>query len=506
MIDATPLLRAYASWRGTQLDRQDPASVQERLLLRLVRHAARTEFGQAHGFAGIRSVADFQGQVALRKYENFWRDWWQPRFPILENVTWPGRIPFLALSSGTTSGATKYIPVSRAMIRANRRAALDTLVHHYRNRPATRILAGCNFLLGGSTDLKREAPGVYSGDLSGIAAVRVPLWARPWYFPLPNLALIADWERKIDLIARASLRTPITALSGTPSWLLVLFERLAGLRPASPRRLVSFYPRLELLVHGGVNFAPYQARFAEWLEASHAELREVYPASEGFIAIADRAPREGMRIILDNGLFYEFVPVAELDADHPPRYWIANAEPGADYALVLSTCAGLWAYVLGDVVRVLDRNPPRLLVVGRTSYFLSAYGEHLTGEEIEGAVLEAATTMRVSVVEFSVGPEPGEGARGRHVFVIELEPGHSVLSAAFAQALDARLCQLNEDYRAHRRGGQMDLPRMVLARAGLFTDWMRARGRLGGQNKVPRVINDTALLESLLDFATASHK
>jgi hypothetical protein len=498
VIDATPLLRVYAGIRVARLAHEDPISVQRRALLRLVRRAAVTRFGREHGFDAIRSIAGFQARVPLRRYEDFWQLYWQPVFPQLRGVTWPGRIPALALSSGTSTGSTKYIPISPAMARSNRLATLDVLAHHLNNYPRSHLLGGRNFMLGGSTDLRQEAPGVRSGDLSGLAAAAVPPWAQPWFYPPREIALLADWERKIDLLAQYSPAADIRSIAGTPSWLLLFFYRLASRHPEAPRRLSSFYPRLELIIHGGVNFAPYRPRFDPWLEGSKAKLREVYPASEGFIAVADRGPDEGMRIILDRGVFYEFVPVDELPAPSPTRHWIKSAELGVDYALVVSTCAGLWSYVLGDVIRLVDRSPPRLLVTGRTSYFLSAFGEHLTGEEIEQAVLTAAAEVGIGVTEYSVGAETAE-ARGRHVVVVEFvrPPGCNALDQ-FGVTLDTALSAANDDYRAHRQGGQMLPPRVVAAREGAFAGWMRGRGRIGGQNKVPRVIGDADLLASLL--------
>lgn len=497
MIDATPLLRVHAGIRLAQLAREDSIAAQQRTLLRLVRRAAATRFGHEHGFDAIRSIEDYQARVPLRWYEDFWQLYWQPAFPQLGGTTWPGRIPALALSSGTSTGSTKYIPVSSAMARSNRLATLDVLTHHLNNYPRSRLLGGRNFMLGGSTDLRQEAPGVRSGDLSGLAAAAVPLWARPWFYPPAEIALLADWERKIDLLAQYSPAVDIRSIAGTPSWLLLFFDRLASLHQDAPRRLSSFYPRLELIIHGGVNFAPYRPRFDSWLEGSNAKLREVYPASEGFIAVADRGPDEGLRIILDRGIFYEFVPVDELAAPSPTRHWIKSAEPAVEYALVVSTCAGLWSYVLGDVIRLVDGSPPRLLVTGRTSYFLSVFGEHLTGEEIERAVLAAAAEVGVEVAEYSVGAETAD-PRGRHVFVAEFVrcPGKAL--DAFGRSLDSALSAANDDYRAHRHGGQMLPPRVVAARKGAFAEWMRGRGRSGGQNKVPRVIGDADLLASLL--------
>jgi hypothetical protein len=509
MIDATPLLRVYGHFRLARLARQIPAEVQEQQLLRLVRHAAGTRFGRAHQFDRINSVADFQRQVPLRGYDDFWRDYLAPSFPNVVDAAWPGRIPYFALTSGTTTGRTKYIPVTAEMCRSNRRAAIDLLVHHCANRPHSRIMSGRNFMLGGSTALHQDAPGTNSGDLSGIAAADVPWWARPYYFPPRALALIEDWERKVAILAERSLHERILSIAGTPSWLLLFFERLAALRPQAPRRLAAFYPHLEMLVHGGVSFAPYRDRFAAWLEGGHAELREVYPASEGFIALADRGPGDGLRMLLDIGLFFEFIPVEELGAAAPRRHWIADARTGVDYALAISSCAGLWAYMLGDVVRLIDRDPPRLLVIGRTSYFLSAYGEHLTGEEIEQAVLEAAGAIGRQVTDFSVGAAPAshDTPQGRHVFVVEFSggefsggPPEPETLARFAADIDAALSRRNDDYRAHRTGGQMLPPRVLAVPAGGFAAWMKARGRLGGQNKVPRVINDAALLGALLEF------
>ncbi len=505
MIDATPLLRLSAARRRRQWAAEDPAAIQERVLQRLLRRGASTLFGRRHGFAELGGVADYQKAVPLRRYEDLWREYWEPAFPRLAGRSWPGPIPYLALSSGTSTGTTKYIPVSREMIAANRRAALDLLVHHLENRPGSRVLAGRSFMLGGSTALKVEAPGVRSGDLSGIAAVEIPFWARSRCFPSPEDALIADWERKIERLAPLSLEADIRSISGTPSWLLIFFDKLAGLRADRSRRLADHYPDLELLAHGGVNFAPYRRAFEERLDGSHAELREVYAASEGFIAIADRGPGDGLRLILDNGLFYEFVPVEVLGEAAPARHWIATAETGVNYALVVTSCAGLWSYVLGDTVRLVDRSPPRLLVTGRISYSLSAFGEHLIAEEIEGAVAAAAAAIGDSIADFSVAPvyPEKEGERGGHLFLVEFAgetPGEAALSV-FADRLDRALSAANADYAAHRAGDYgMLAPRLRILPKGGFQAWMKSRGKLGGQHKVPRVITDPDLLRELLEF------
>ncbi len=505
MLDATPLLRLYARMRLGQLARLDPVAAQERELRKLLHAAADTRFGRDHGFGTIRTVKDFQARVPLRRYEDFWAAYWKDGFPRLDAVTWPGTIPYFAVTSGTTTGVTKYIPCSSEMVRANTRAAADMLTFHVANRPKSRILAGRNLMLGGSTDLEEQAPGIYSGDLSGIAAANVPFWARPRFYPPRETALLADWEEKVARMAAGSLRADIRSISGTPSWLLLFFDKVAEIAGTS-HRLADLYPKLEGIAHGGVSFAPYRARFAALMEGGHAETREVYAASEGFVAAADRGPGEGMRLTLDNGLFFEFVPVDELGSANPTRHWIADAEPEVNYAVVLSSNAGCWSYIVGDTVKLVSRDPPRLLVTGRTTYTLSAFGEHLIDSEIEEAVTAAAAKIGATVVDYSVGPVfPAErGVRGRHLYVVEfaVAVADPARIADFAAALDTTLSATNEDYAAHRAGGYgLDAPSVVVLRPGGFAEWMKRRGRLGGQNKVPRIVNDEALNADLRAFA-----
>ena len=506
MIDATPLLKIYAARRLRALRAEDPAASQARQLNSLMRRAAQTKFGRDHNFASLRDVAGYQAAVPLRRHESMWREYWQPAFPVLDDCSWPGRIPLFALSSGTSQGTSKNIPCTQEMNRANSRAGMDLLVHHLADHPNSHVMGGKIFLLGGSTGLTQLADGVYGGDLSGIAASHTPVWARRFRFPPPELALIEDWEQKIAVLSKAVLDQDIRVIAGTPSWLLIFFEHLFAVRPAMAPRLKSFFPNLELLVHGGVNFAPYRPQFDALLEDSKAETRESYAASEGFIAVADRGPGEGMRLITDNGIFYEFIPVPELDSAKPVRHWTANLETGVDYAIALTTCAGLWSYLLGDTVRFVDRAPPRLVITGRISYLLSSFGEHLTGEEIENAVAHAATAIGATISDFSVGTLfPGEETpRGGHLYVVEFgaQPPTPDRETEFTDLIDRELSRGNDDYRVHRSGGfGMDPPRLLAVEKGTFAAWMKSRGRLGGQNKVPRVINDRTLFQSLRRFS-----
>ena len=513
MYDATWLLRLYARRRVRQLEAMDPQQAQRRVLSSLIRRGCRTQFGRDHGFSPGWSLDDYRSRVPLRDYDAFWEAYWQAPFPRLADCTWPGLIPWFAVSSGTTTGTTKYIPVSREMHRSNRRAGVDLLTHHLANRPQSRIFAGRVFMLGGSTGLVRQAPGVFSGDISGIAAAAMPPWARLRYFPPRDLENIADWQVKIDRFAERSLGVDISAVAGTPNWLLIYFERLAEIagarRGSATSRIADIYPALEMLAHGGVAWAPYRDRFAALLEGSGAETREVYPASEGFFGIADRADGEGLRLLLDTGIFYEFIPLDQLDSPQPDCRWIGDVEPGVNYALAVTTCAGLWRYLIGDTVTVVERTPPRVLVTGRTSYMLSAFGEHVIGAEVERAVAEAARAIGASVNDFAAGSLYPEGtARGGHLYIVELgaEHGDDAANPAregrFAEELDATLCRLNDDYATHRAEGYgMDAPCVRFLPTGAFAAWMKSRGKLGGQNKVPRIVNDPELFAALRRFA-----
>ncbi len=474
---------AYARSRTRELASLDPVEVQRRTLLDLVGRARNTRFGFEHDFRTIRSVADFRARVPIRTYEALWEAYLKGSYPRFEGLTWPGRIPYLALTSGTTQGATKYIPVSEAMIASNRKAAKTMVAYHMASRPDSKLFRGKLFMLGGSTDLESPGRGIRQGDLSGIAAQEAGEWLRPYAFPPLALALEADWDRKLALLAERSIAEPITLVGGVPSWLLALFGRVLDLSGKST--LAEVWPGLEVVVHGGVKFDPYRAAFEAILGDPKIRLQETYPCSEGFIAFGD--PATGLlRLMFDHGLFYEFVPVAELDEPTPSRRWLGDVEVGVDYAIVVSTCAGLWAHLIGDTIRFGSLDPPLLRFTGRTKYMLSAFGEHLSGEELEGAIAGAADETGASVREWHVGPS-FHGAMGHHVFVVEFTREPDDLTR-FRDALDAELARRNADYQAHRiEGIGLPRPAVVVARPGGFEAWMRSRGKLGGQHKVPRV-------------------
>jgi hypothetical protein len=394
------------------------------------------------------------------------------------------------------------------MLASNQKAALTTLSLFLASHPGTPLFTGRLFFLGGSTDLRdltansdrSSAFPILAGDLSGIAVREASPLLRPFTFPPEKLALLQDWDEKMRLLAETAVQLPITMLSGVPSWLLVLFERLKQL--TSRERIADIWPGLRLVIHGGTKFDPYRALFRT-IVGSGVHFLETYPASEGFIATDD--PRhELLRLIPDHNIFFEFVPVEELDTAHPARHTVADLETGVQYAIVLTTCAGLWSYILGDTVCFECREPPLLRFSGRTRYFLSAFGEHVISEEAERAIAAAANAVSTTVLDFHVGPlfPVSPDRPGRHRWFVEFaETICPDELTRFAGELDAELGRLNEDYCAHRAGDLAMLePEIVPVRRGGFADWMRSRGRLGGQNKVPRMDNSGQITEQLGRF------
>lgn len=498
------LLR-YAHARAAALDRLDAGRHQHATLLKLVRHARNTRFGRDHGFDRITSVADYQARVPVRGYEYFWDTYWKAAYPRLDDVTWPGKVPYYALSSGTTSGTTKYVPVTREMVASNKKAAFTTTALFRHARPDAKLFTGKFFFLGGSTDLRKQADGSLAGDLSGIAAKEVFAFLRPYTFPPEDLTLLTDWEQKVTRFAELAAREPVTAISGIPAWMIVLFDRLKQV--TGKATVAEAWPDLRLVVHGGTKFDPYRDLFRREIGSDRVGFCEVYPCSEGFIATED--PRYQMlRVVPDHDVFFEFVPVDQLGRDFPERHTLATVETGVQYAVVLTSCAGVWSYLVGDTVAFERRDPPLIRFTGRTKYFLSAFGEHLIQEEVEKGVAVAARAAGADVLDFHVGPvfPPDPRTPGHHLYLVEFAGAAPPDLTRFAADLDAELSRLNEDYAAHRVGDlTMLLPRVVPVKRGGFEGWMKSRGKYGGQNKVPRMDNAGTMTKDLLSWFEAGN-
>ncbi|HUT34608.1 MAG TPA: GH3 auxin-responsive promoter family protein [Planctomycetota bacterium] len=497
------LARKLLERRLGQVERSlaHPAEVQERLLLRLVRRAADTEWGRAHGYAGIRSVRDYQQAVPVCRYEEM-APLWHKAFDGARNVCWPGHIRFFALSSGTASETCKALPVSREAIKANFRSGLTLMALCQRQAPDAGILGGKTLYFGGSPTLERRGK-CFQGDSSGIMARHIPRIAHRYRLPEFDVASIPDWEQKVETLARRYLRSPIRVLVGLPSWTLLLFRRLVdvGREELGPhvRTVSDVWPQLRVFVHFGMAFEPYRAQFKEIIGRPIAYV-DTYSSSEGGMnAIQDSQADPSMLLEVDAGTFYEFVPVEELDGPHPTRLTLDQVETGRDYAMLLSTCSGIWAYDVGDIVRFTSVRPPKLVVSGRTRLTLNDMGEHVIGGEIEQAMAAACRATGATVREFTVAtvlPTVAE-PRGVHQWLVEFD-GSPPPPADFTARVDAVLCEKNLDYKTHREHDYaMRPPELVVLASGTFYEWARRHGQLGGQHKIPRVARSAKMVEEL---------
>lgn len=509
-------LRAGARILGARMrrtmarPRRSPAN-QARILAYLLRGYARSRHGRALGIDATMDYREFSDCVPLRPYEDFAPYIDRLRMGARDEL-WPGPCRYLALSSGTTAGPSKYLPVNAPMLEHFRQAGLQSLLLYTARSGQCGIFDGRHLFLGGATALQRLTPEtdniVLAGDLSGITARHLPRWADMLlYEPGRAIAHIDDWPRKIDAIVERTLGRDIRVVAGIPSWLLVLFETLERRARESGTAwsgLSSIWPRLACVVHGGVPVDPYVGRLREFT-GGEVDFHEVFPASEAFIAAQDGASGEGLRLLDNSGIFYEFVPAGQIGADGRPvagaeAVPLAACETGVDYALALSNPGGLCRYLIGDVVRFVSVDPPRLLYVGRTRLQLSAFGEHVLERELTQALVEATDLLGAQVAHFHVAPrfaEPAAGRpRGAHEWWIELGAG-TAATGELARRLDTALQRVNDDYAGKRRGGGMAEPEVQLVPTGTFESWMRARGRWGGQNKVPRCRSDRTIADEL---------
>lgn len=501
---ADSVLLRYAHHRTVALDRMDAGRVQHDTLMSLVRRARNTQFGRDHDFSRIYSLADYQARVPVREYEFFWNKYWKDAYPRLDDITWPGKIPYYALSSGTTSGATKYIPVSREMLKSNRKTAFTTIALFRHAYPDAKLFTGKFFFLGGSTDLRKQPDGSLAGDLSGIATKELLELLRPYVFPPFEYTVISDWKEKMTRFAELSVKDSITAISGIPAWMQRMFDCVKQV--TGKKTIAEVWPDLRLVVHGGTKFDPYRDMFKKEMGSDLVKFCEVYPASEGFVATED--PRYGLlRVVPDHDVFFEFVPVEDLGKDRPARHTLANVEIGVQYAVVITSCAGVWSYLVGDTVAFERRTPPLIRFTGRTKYFLSAFGEHLISEEVEKAVTHACRECGVFQINFHVGPVfPSDASKpGHHLYMIEFTDATPDLKR-FAAAIDEELTRINEDYGPHRVGDlAMLVPEVRAVKRGGFDEWMRAtRPTLDIQAKVPRMDNSGKITQNLATWFAAN--
>ncbi len=491
---------------------------QEQTFRSLTSKLAATSFGRRSGVESGMTYAGFQARVPLHTYEQL-----APSIERMKrgeaDVLWPGQCSFYAVSSGTTVGRTKYLPITAEMFAHFKRAGLDSLLYYSARVGHARVFRGRHLFLGGSTTLT-PVPDVepfiaQTGDLSGLTALHLPKSIEHHlYEPGTDIAQMSDWPAKIAAIVARTRPLDISLVAGIPSWLLILAEALradAAQGGASPPNLQEIWPNLECLVHGGVPSGPFHEDLREAFGPT-VNFHEVYPASEGFIAAQDATPGEGLRLMAEAGLFFEFVPMREFDEARLPSLGakavpLADVQAGQDYALVLTTPAGLCRYVIGDVVRFISTEPPRLIYVGRTQLQLSAFGEHVIEKELTDSLLAVCHEHGWTIVNFHVAPLfttslTGQN-RGRHEWWIELRPGtvQTPTGVPMGAQLDTELRARNEDYEAKRKGGGLEPPVVRLVMPGVFEHWMRHHGKWGGQSKMPRCRSDRLVADELAQVA-----
>ena len=520
-LEARLALRA-PSLEDTEFWRRHTAFIQLTQLRRLFKKAARTEFGRAHGFARMAKLGDldmlreYRRAVPIVDYEGYrglierMREGGEP------DILWPGLVRDFAQTSGTTSG-DKFMPVSKELFKSNYRASLDifaTLMSWGVSLPT--MMSGKCLFLGGSTDLSINEHGIRTGDLSGLVTPLIRWPISEVYTPGPDIALMSDWPAKIEAMAQRTIDQDVRMVSGMPSWASVLFARvieLAQERGRNVSRMRDIWPNLDLFVHGGVNYAPFKPRIAELVEGdAQADLPhrlELYPASEAFVALQDTEGDRGLRLCADHGNFYEFVPVDEIHSDNPRAFAAWEVVRDVRYVVVLSTCAGLYRYILGDVVEFdtipggPDGNggtgPLRMRIVGRHRLFINAFGENLIVEHIENAVAKAAQALGVRVGEFTAAPiYPSETTRAGLELAIEAELDAD-RAKKFRDLVDEAIKEQNVDYTTKRTDNLgMTEPKITVLREGAFHAWLDSRGKLGGQHKCPRCANHREFIEGVI--------
>jgi len=477
----------------------NPAETQFELFHDLIYKGSKTEFGRLHGFNSITSIKDYQNKVPLQDYESLK----SYIFRILkgeQRLLWPTEIHWFAKSSGTTSDKSKFIPVSfEALEECQFRGGRDILTLYCENKPSSRIFQGKGLLIGGSHEVNPLSENMFCGDLSAVIMNNLPFWVNLLSTPKPEIALMANWEDKLEMIAQATLNEDVTSISGVPTWTLILFKRLIEL--TGKKNMLEVWPNLELYMHGGVNFGPYREQFRHFIPSSGMHYMETYNASEGFFGIQEKPGSEGMLLMVDYGVFYEFIPMSEYGNANARVLILDEVEAGINYALIITTNAGLWRYLIGDTVKFTSTKPYRFQITGRTKLFINTFGEELMIENAEAAITMACAETDSAIRDFTAAPiYLKENEPGGHEWLIEFDK-HPECINQFANKLDTHLKNLNSDYEAKRTGNMaIGLPRVRACREGVFYSWLKEKGKLGGQNKVPRLSNDRKIIEELYQY------
>ena len=497
-----PIVNSIATWflkkRIHQIDLflKYPIDVQEELLKGLINKAKHTEIGNQYDFNCIKTYADFAKRIPVTTYEDNESNYERARKGE-SNIFWPTPIKWFAKSSGTTNAKSKFLPVSsESLEECHYAASKDLLCLYLNNNPDSELFLGKSLRLGGSKELYKENGTVF-GDLSAILIDNMPFWAEFSSTPSNEVSLMPDWETKMQAIVDETINENVTSLLGVPSWVLVLLNQV--IESTGRNNLFEIWPNLEVYFHGGVSFDPYLEQYKKLLPKNNFLYYETYNASEGFFAIQDRNNSKELLLMLDYGIFYEFIPMNTYDSPKEIVIPLSDVELGKNYAIVITTNAGLWRYKIGDTIRFTSINPFRIKVTGRTKHHINVFGEELIIENAEAALRKAAKLTHSEIVDYTAGPIFMEGKeKGAHEWIIEFKKQPDD-SATFNKLLDAFLQESNSDYEAKRYNNTtLKPPKIHTARKNLFKDWLKQNDKLGGQHKIPRLSNSREFLEKLL--------
>ncbi|OIQ21861.1 GH3 auxin-responsive promoter family protein [Lacinutrix sp. MedPE-SW] len=497
-----PLVNSIASWflkkRFHQIDLflKYPNEVQEELLLGLIETAKDTEFGKQHGFSSIKTYADFASRVPISNYEEY-HELIERSRQGEHNIFWPKPIKWFAKSSGTTSGKSKFIPVSSESLEdCHYAASKDLLCLYLNNNENSQLFTGKSLRLGGSKELYREN-GTAFGDLSAILIDNMPFWAEYSSTPSNRVSLMSEWETKMAAIVNETINENVTSLAGVPSWMLVLLNNV--LEKTDKNSLFDIWPNLEVYFHGGVSFNPYLEQYRNILPRKDFKYYEIYNASEGFFAIQDKNHSSELLLMLDYGIFYEFIPMDTYGTPNEKIIPLSEVEKNKNYAVIITTNAGLWRYKIGDTVRFTSISPYRIKVSGRTKHHINVFGEELIIENAEDALKKVCKKTQSEIVDYTAAPIFMEGKeKGAHEWLIEFKTPPKDINY-FNELFDNALKSLNSDYEAKRYNNMtLNKPKINVARQQLFYDWLKENDKLGGQHKVPRLSNTRDYMDDLL--------
>jgi hypothetical protein len=493
----SPAISRFARLRLWSIEQwmNNAAETQYDIWQNLIASGQFTEFGREYRFSSIQSLQQYKEQVPVQDYDDL-KPYIERMMAGEDNVLWNTPITWFAKSSGTTSDKSKFIPVSEESLKENHyRASKDILSLYYAGRPQSDLLTGKSLVVGGSHQLVELSDDIRYGDLSAVVMQNSPFWTNWIRTPDLSIILMDEWETKIEKLAQSTIHENVTSLVGVPTWLIVILKRV--LEITGKQTIKEVWPSLELYMHGGVSFVPYKAQFQKLIGADINYL-EMYNASEGFFAGQDELESDGMLLLCEHGIFYEFMPVEEWDKKHPHTLQLNEVEPGKNYALIITTNGGLWRYVLGDTIQFTSISPFRIKVSGRMKHFINAFGEELIIDNTDKAIAMACGKTGAVVKDYTAAPVYfSEGTNGTHEWLIAFEKQPPDMNA-FIIELDKSLKILNSDYEAKRyKDIALTLPRIIALPPDSFEKWLTSKGKLGGQHKVPRLSNDRQILEEI---------